>query len=181
MFCILNSYFTIIGSKLAAKFQTSNTHIDQTDLVGENVYFSQIYQSFVEKQLSTFCAAKATSIDSVNARLLKAAAPIIAPSITHMLNVSINRGSVPEEWKRAKVTPVYKYLTSKFSTVAGQHGHATHLAQSSDLKVPQPNLELYRKSSNYSEAVVWNSIQPSTRNADSCKAFKAGYCRSVLG
>ncbi len=56
-----------------------------------------------------------------------------------------------------------QYLTSKFSTVAGQHGHATHLTQSSDLKVPQPNLH------------------PSTRTADSVKAFKAGYCRSVLG
>ncbi len=30
-------------------------------------------------------------------------------SITHLLNVCINRGSGPEEWKRAKVTPVYKY------------------------------------------------------------------------
>ncbi len=74
-----------------------------------------------------------------------------------------------------------QYLTSKFSTVAGQHGHATRLAQSFDLKVPQPNLELYRKKINYRGAVVWNSIQPSTRNADSVKAFKAGYVRSVLG
>ncbi len=74
-----------------------------------------------------------------------------------------------------------QYLTSKFSTVAGQHGHSTCLAQSSDLKVPQPNLELYRKGFNYRGVVVWNSIQPSTRNADSVKAFKAGYCRSVLG
>ncbi len=103
-----NFFFTAIGSKLAAKFQTNNIHIDQTDLVEENFSFSQIEQSFVEKQLSTLCAAKATGIDSVNARLLKAAAPITAPSITHMLNVSINRGSVPDEWKRAKVTSVYK-------------------------------------------------------------------------
>ncbi len=104
----LNSFFTTIGSKLAAKFQTIITHIDQTDPVEENFSFSQIEQSFVEKQLSTLCAAKATGNDSVDARLLKAAAPIIAPSITHMLNVSINIGCVPEEWKRAKVTPVYK-------------------------------------------------------------------------
>ncbi len=69
------------------------------------------------------------------------------------------------------ITP--QYLTSKFSTVAGQHRHATRLAQSSDLKIPQPNLELYRKGFNYRGT--------STRNADSVKAFKAGYCRSVLG
>ncbi len=74
-----------------------------------------------------------------------------------------------------------QYLTSKFSTVAGHHGYATRLAQSSDLKVLQPNLELYRKGFNYRGAVVWNSIQPGTRNVDSIKAFKAGYCRSVLG
>ncbi len=46
-----NSFFTTIGSKLAAKFQTSNTHIDQTDLVEENFSLSQIEQSFVEKYL----------------------------------------------------------------------------------------------------------------------------------
>ncbi len=78
---------------------------------------------------------------------------------------------------KARNVMTSQYLTSKFSTVAGQYGHATHLAQSSDLKVPQPNLELYKKGFNYREAVVMNSIQPSTRNADSVKAFKGGYCR----
>ncbi len=82
---------------------------------------------------------------------------------------------------KAKHFMTPQYRTSKFSTIAGQHGHATWLAQSSDLKFPQLNLELYRKSFNYMGAVVWNSIQPSTRNADSVKAFKAGYCRSMLG
>ncbi len=74
-----------------------------------------------------------------------------------------------------------QYLTSKFSTVAGHHGHVTHVAQSSDQRLPQLNLQLYRKTFNYREAVVWNSIQPSTRNADCVKAFNAGYCTSVLG
>ncbi len=74
-----------------------------------------------------------------------------------------------------------QYLTSKFSTVAGQHGHATCLAQSSYLKVLQPNLEFYRKRFNDREAVVRNRIQPSAMDADSVKAFKAGYYRSVLG
>ncbi len=66
----------------------------------------------------------------------------------------------------------------------GQHNFFKikhRIAQFSYLKVPQPNLELYRKKINYRGAVVWNSIQPSTRNAESVKAVKAGYCRSVLG
>ncbi len=66
-------------------------------------------------------------------------------------------------------------------TLAGQHQHAIPLAQFSDLKVPPPKLELYRKYFNYRGVVVWNSIQPSTRNANSVKAFTAGYYRSVLG
>ncbi len=84
-------------------------------------------------------------------------------------------------YKASNFMTPHQYLTSKCSTVAGQHGHGTPLAQSSDLKVPQPNLELYRKGFNNRWAVVRNSLQPSTRNADSVKAFKAGYCRSVLG
>ncbi len=46
----------------------------------------------------------------------------------------------PNYIARNFMTP--QYLTSKFSTVAGQHGHATRLAQSSDLKVHQPNLQI---------------------------------------
>ncbi len=37
-----------------------------------------------------------------------AAATVLAPSITHLLNISIKFGFIPIDWKIARVTPVYK-------------------------------------------------------------------------
>ncbi len=40
--------------------------------------------------------------------LLRATAPVLAPSITHLLNISIKFGFIPTNWKFARVTLVYK-------------------------------------------------------------------------
>ncbi len=42
----------------------------------------------------------------MDSRLLKAAATILAPSITHLLNISIKFGVIPTDWKCARVIPV---------------------------------------------------------------------------
>ena len=40
--------------------------------------------------------------------VMKDAAEIIAPSIAHIINISIQYGKVPNEFKFAKVIPLYK-------------------------------------------------------------------------
>ncbi len=74
-----------------------------------------------------------------------------------------------------------QYLNSKFSTVAGQHGHATCLAQSSDLQVPQPNLELLENILTIGSSCVEQHTTKALAMLIVFKAFKADYCRSVLG
>ena len=43
-----------------------------------------------------------------SARLLKDAAPVIVSSLTFIINLSIRSGIFPDDWKIAKVTPIYK-------------------------------------------------------------------------
>ncbi len=75
-------------------------------------------------------------------------------SITHLLNVCINRGSVPEEWKRAKVTPVYKY---------GSHEDPSNYRPISILPVLSKLLEravngqLYEHLQKYNLITTWQS------------------------
>ncbi len=47
-------------------------------------------------------------MDTISARPLKLAAPVIVPSVTYLMNLSLQTGEVPTEFKRAKVTPIYK-------------------------------------------------------------------------
>ena len=41
-------------------------------------------------------------------RLLKLASPIISKSLEYIVNSSLDKGIVHDDWKRARVTSVYK-------------------------------------------------------------------------
>ena len=51
---------------------------------------------------------KSTGIDDISSRMLKLAAPFIAPSIARLINLSFSLNVFPCRWKTAKVTPIFK-------------------------------------------------------------------------
>ena len=51
---------------------------------------------------------KATGQDGIGSRLLKIAPNALTPSITYMINKSIESGVFPGRWKNAKVDPIFK-------------------------------------------------------------------------
>ena len=51
---------------------------------------------------------KASGIDKISARLLRIAAPVIAPSVAKLINLSFSTCKYPTRWKTAKVTPLFK-------------------------------------------------------------------------
>ena len=51
---------------------------------------------------------KSTGLDRIPARILKLASDIIAPSLTFIFNLSLATGICIDDWKRARVTPIYK-------------------------------------------------------------------------
>ena len=53
-------------------------------------------------------SGRATGVDGVSVRLLRIAAPAIAPSLTSLINTCISSGVFPTVWKKAKVTPLHK-------------------------------------------------------------------------
>ena len=40
--------------------------------------------------------------------MLRISAPVLAPSLTHIFNLSLCTGIIPSDWKKARVTPIYK-------------------------------------------------------------------------
>ncbi len=77
-------------------------------ITNDKYKFTTVNTEYIEKHLSSLCVAKATGVDTISARLLKLAAPVKAPSVTHLMNMSLQTGEVPTEFKRAKVTPIYE-------------------------------------------------------------------------
>ena len=51
---------------------------------------------------------KATGIDKISCKIIKIAAPAISDSLTFIFNQAITLSSFPDEWKMARVTPLYK-------------------------------------------------------------------------
>ncbi|CAB4041085.1 Hypothetical predicted protein [Paramuricea clavata] len=52
--------------------------------------------------------AKSTGLDKISTKLIKQAGDTITESLLEVFNISLRTGIFPDDWKFAKVTPIYK-------------------------------------------------------------------------
>ena len=67
-----------------------------------------INESLVVKTLQGLKASKASGLDNISPRMLKDAAVVVAKPLTRIVIESLSEGTVPSEWKNAKITLLYK-------------------------------------------------------------------------
>ena len=111
-----NTYFSTVAEKIRRHLST--VPFDLFKLVNfvksrkndQEVNFSVpvITISQVIKTIMKINPYKASGIDKISARFLRIAAPVIAPSITRIINMSLSTGKFPSRWKTAMVTPLFK-------------------------------------------------------------------------
>ena len=65
----------------------------------------------VSRLLSNLHPNKAAGPDKLPSRFLKQFAHDLTPMLTLIYRASLDQGSVPEDWKKALVTPVLKNMT----------------------------------------------------------------------
>ena len=107
----LNFHFTNIAAKLASELQNKEYQTNHTDYLKQvNATFSLLPTNpqSVEKLLKEAKADKATGLDGISNSILKLSAPFISKHLSGLFNLSIRLGSFPNEWKTAKVTPIFK-------------------------------------------------------------------------
>ena len=73
-----------------------------------NFKFELVNESLVVKTLQGLKASKASGLDNISPSMLKDAAVVVAKPLTRIVIESLSQGTVPSEWKYAKVTPLYK-------------------------------------------------------------------------
>ena len=82
----------------------------------------------VFKILKSIKCAKSTGIDGIPPRLLRDARDAIASPLAHIINLSMELGQIPSEWKSTKIVPIYK--AGRKSDIYGQLSSDFYLASS---------------------------------------------------
>ena len=108
---LFNSFFTSVVNKLFESFRYARPVFKSTTeelFTKKHFEFTAVGKPFVLKQLKCLKLKNANGIDGLPARLFKDSAVVIADRVTHLVNLSIKSGTVPSEWKQAKVVPLFK-------------------------------------------------------------------------
>ena len=93
------SVFTIESdSNLSDKGPSPYPVIHSINITEEGVY----------KLISTLNIHKACRPDQINAIFLKETSFVITPLLTKLFQMSIDSGEIPEDWKTAHVSPIFK-------------------------------------------------------------------------
>ena len=105
---VFNDFFASIGAKLAETFNFNDTNHINPPINNNHFVFSNVRLSTVQKIISNLDNNKATGLDEINVRALKAGSPILSYYLTFLFNLSLTTGKVPKCWKKKRVTPVFK-------------------------------------------------------------------------
>ena len=109
-----NEYFSTIGKSLHSTCTSessnhSSVNKSKTQLEHRNHFILRdASANEIETIIKNLSVNKATGPDNLPAKLLKHVAATIALPLTHILNQSFRTGSVPDQWKCARVTPIFK-------------------------------------------------------------------------
>lgn len=71
-------------------------------------HFTTITEENVPKTLMKIKPNKASGLDKIPGKLLKDSATIVAPFLNLIFNSSLSKGIFPNDWKNARVSPIYK-------------------------------------------------------------------------
>ena len=107
MFC---NYFADVARNLKKKsmplvdfvWKPTRRFTDQT------FKFEPVDENEIFNLLKGLKCKKATGIDQLPSNLLKDAAPVIDKPLAHIINKSLSTSTFPNEWKQAKITPLFK-------------------------------------------------------------------------
>ena len=90
----LNDHSSTIGTKLANGYLLLLT--------------VQISSSNVFSLLNKLSKSKATGLDNISAKLIRECADLISIPLCNIFNKSLSSGSFPDDWRCARVTPLFK-------------------------------------------------------------------------
>ena len=112
-----NIFYTTVASKLVEKLTKSLyrygrnfvfNFYTQKGVTPNNFSFSIMSEDQIFKYLSTLNVNKSTGLDGIPSNVVRDSATIIACPLTHIINLSLIQGVVPDDFKSARLFPLFK-------------------------------------------------------------------------
>ena len=104
-----NMFFTTVASSLVNKLpqgtgKFGDDHVSSfyqgKDVIPNAFCLKEVNVDNINQILNSMCANEATGLDDLSARFIKYGARVIAPMITHIVNMSNRQGIIPDDLKR---------------------------------------------------------------------------------
>ena len=77
--------------------------------------FGNVSENMVMEKLKKINAGSSLGCVNIDARIFKDCAEELTPTITDLFNLRLGSNTIPDEWKVAHVTPIYKVKGTKSS------------------------------------------------------------------
>ena len=115
----INDFYINVASNLVSKLpvipkifdvgsQVFKSYYSDINIVPKSFKITRVTENFIHKELLNLNPHKSTGIDDIQSKFLKEGANEIKSIITHIINLSIDTNTVPDELKFAKVKPLFK-------------------------------------------------------------------------
>ena len=115
----MGDYFLTVAEKLKNKIpnlpkvfdvlsQSFKNYYVEKGVVPKSQKIFQVTEEYVYKELCKLNVSKSTGIDGFKPKFLKDGADVIKGAVTHIINLSLETGIVPNGLKSAIVKPLYK-------------------------------------------------------------------------
>ena len=104
-----NNYFGTVGSELAKSFSTGPDYKNNMNNPNPaNMFLTPVTEEELVTEIMKLKIGKASGIDDIPAKIIKATSEFISVPLTHIYNSSFCESTVPKPLKIAKVVPIYK-------------------------------------------------------------------------
>ena len=106
-----NNYFSTVGDRTASSIDSvTEDPLDITDFTGitHSLFLAPTDATEVIKIALSIKSKSSTGHDGVSNKLIKEIIHCIVVPLTHIFNLSMSTGIVPDTYKIAKVIPIYK-------------------------------------------------------------------------
>ena len=105
----MSSATLLIGPNLASQINLSQVSFrDFVKSCDSTFKLELLTTDELQKLINDIPLGKADGLDGIPTSLLKLLFTFIASSLTHIFNLVISTGIFPNDWKSARVTPIYK-------------------------------------------------------------------------